>query len=193
MKILCDTSSILMLIQIVPDMFLNEPFECCTITYARGEIYRTQKFKEKYPWRDQFKDKIRCLPIDLVENEKVSSYFDVIKSLVDNGTINEKTGHDFDLSYPDMKFLSCTLGNGYRITTGDHNLRTFAIQEFTEEFEGWISPLGMLNAWLRKGIIEWNDKCHKYLEDWKRNNEDPQPKRQRFEFKKLTGRNYPGS
>lgn len=182
-----------MLIRIAPNIFLNESFGCCTISAARDEIYRTQRFKQKYPWRDQFKDKIRCLSIDLAENEKVGLYFDAIKSLIYDGTISKKSGRDFDLSYRDMKFLSCAFGNGYRITTGDHDLRIFAIQEFKKEFKGWISPLAMLNSWIRKGLVEWNEKVYNYLIDWKSNNEDPQPKIQRIKFKKLTGQHYPGS
>lgn len=182
-----------MLIRIAPNIFLNESFGCCTISAARYEIFRTQKFKKKYPWRDQFKDKIRCLSIDLAENEKVDLYFNATKLLIDNGTINKKTGRDFDLSYRDMKFLSCALGNGYRITTGDHDLRTFALQEFKKEFKGSISPLAMLNSWIRKGLVELNEEVYDYLIDWKTNNEDPQPKIQRIKFKKLTGQHYRGS
>lgn len=193
MSILCDTSSVLMLIRIVPNMFIDVCYECFTTPSVRNEIFRTQKFKTRYPWREEFKSEITCLCSDLVENRKVSAYFDAIKTLIDNGTVNEKTGCDFDLSRTDMKFLSCALGNGYKITTGDCDLRTFGKQEFGKEFKGWISPLGMLNRWLRRGSIEWNDERHGYLMDWNRCNEDPQPRKQRSEFRRLTGLSYPGS
>jgi len=56
-----------------------------------------------------------------------------------------------------------------------------------------ISPLGIINRWLREGLIEWNDQLHRYVIDWKTNNEHPQPQKQIREFKKLTGLSYPGS
>jgi len=59
MEILCDTCSILMLLRIAPQMFLDDTYQCCTIAEVRNEIFQTQKFKNKYPWREKFKDKIK--------------------------------------------------------------------------------------------------------------------------------------
>jgi len=56
MPILCDTSVILMLIRVAPDMFLDSDYECCTIRRVRDELFRTQKFKTKYAWRGDYKD-----------------------------------------------------------------------------------------------------------------------------------------
>lgn len=193
MYILCDTSCILMLIRIAPYMFIDEHYRCCTIIPVRNEIFRTHKFKTKYPWRIQCKDKIQCLPNDLVNNDNVQRYFDAIDSLVDHGTINEKAGLEFDLGYVDKMILSCALANGFKITTGDDDIKDFAVQEFGADFRGWISPIGMINGWVRNGLIEWNDSLHAYLSVWKRDNEHPQPQRQKTAFKKLTGRRYPGS
>lgn len=193
MYVLCDTSCIVMLIRIAPDMFIAEHYECCTINPVRDEIFRTQRFKTKYPWRNQFKDKIRCLPNDFLENDNVIRYSDAVKSLIDQGTINERTGLEFDLSYVDRMVLSCALGNRFRITTGDDDLKVFAKQEFGDHFKGWISPLGMINRWIRDNMIGWNDALHDYLADWDRNNEHPQPQPQKRAFKKLTSYNYPGS
>ena len=106
MYVLCDTSCIVMLIRIAPDMFIAEHYECCTINPVRDEIFRIQRFKTKYPWRNQFKDKIRCLPNDFLENDNVIRYSDAVKSLIDQGTINERTGLEFDLSYVDRMVLS---------------------------------------------------------------------------------------
>jgi len=61
MNILCDTCSILMLIRIVPEMFCDERFECVTIHEVIQEIFRTQKFKSRYPWRERYKPKIKAL------------------------------------------------------------------------------------------------------------------------------------
>jgi hypothetical protein len=50
MVILCDTSSILMLLRIAPDMFTDERYECKAIRDVHDEIVQTTKFKTKYPW-----------------------------------------------------------------------------------------------------------------------------------------------
>ncbi len=47
--------------------------------------------------------------------------------------------------------------------------------------------------WIRKGLIDWSDELHEYVADWKRNEEDSQPRRQKIEYKKLNGLRYPGS
>lgn len=193
MVTLCDTTSIMMLIRIAPEMFIDERFQCCTIHQVRNEIIRTPKFSQKYPWRNQYKDKIRCLPNNFATDERIKRYYEAIHCLIQNITINKKTGRPFDLSFVDKVFLSYALTDGYRITTGDENLVNFALQEFEGEFKGNISPLGMINAWIKKRLIEWSDQAHNYLADWKINNEHPQPKRQIISFKKLTGRNYPGT
>ena len=132
------------------------------------------------------------MPNDVVDNENVRRYFDAIHSLIDHGTISEKTGLDFDLSHVDKIILSCSLANAFKITTGDDDLKYFAIQEFASVFKGWISPLGMINSWIRKGLIIWNDSLHEFLMDWERDNEHPQPQRQKTAFKKLSGCKYPG-
>jgi len=193
MNTLCDTSSILMLIRIAPDMFIDHRYECCTIRLVREEIFRTQKFKAKYPWRINFKEKIQCLPTNRVRNDDFDIYFDAVESLIEHGTINKKKGSEFDLSYVDKVIIACALANGYRITTGDEDLRTFARQEFGNDFKGWISPLGLINRWIRNNLIQWDDSLHDYLSDWARDDEHPQPHRQKIAFKELTGRRYPGS
>ena len=72
-------------------------------------------------------------------------------------------------------------------------IKDFAIQEFSENFKGSISPLGMVNRWIRSNLIQWNNSRHDYIKDWKRNDEHPQPRRQKIEFKKIVGLPYPGS
>ena len=99
MFILCDTSSILLLLRIAPDMFRDERFQCKTILDVHDEIFRTSKFKTKYPWIKELRARIK--PIVLNEKQKVKEkeYFDAIKTIIDMGTINSKTNHLFDLSY----------------------------------------------------------------------------------------------
>lgn len=182
-----------MLVRIAPDMFLDSKYRCITLNLMRNEIFRNPKFKNKYPWRNDFKAKIQCLPSSVTDNTDVNRYFEAISMLTRNITINTKTGRPFDLSYADQRFLACALANGYRISTGDENLTLFASQEFGDAFHGNISPLGIINRWMSEELIEWNDQLHSYVADWKINNEHPQPKEQVRKFKKLTGRSYPGS
>lgn len=88
MHILCDTCSILMLIRIVPDMFIDERFDCLTITDVKDEIFRTQKFKTKYPWRIHLKNKIETIGITNLKTDEYKLYEDAINRLIENGTIN---------------------------------------------------------------------------------------------------------
>ena len=193
MHILCDTSSILLLIRIAPDMFIDESYECCTIQSIRDEIFRTQKFKSKYPWRDKYKNKIKCLSHEVLQKAETQIYRDMITRLNELGTINTYTGKIFSLSNVDIQFLACALAHGFSITTGDQNIKDFAAQQFEEIFSGSVSSLGLVNIWIEKKLIHWNEELHTYLSDWYKKNEHPQPREQKRRFKRLTGRNYPGS
>ena len=194
MKTLCDTCSILMVIRIAPDMLTDEKYGCFTIQEVRREIIRQQKFKDKYPWRQKFKDKIQCIPnSEIINNDTANQYFEAINLLIESNITNKKTGKLFDLSYVDRKFASCAFSFGLRISTGDGDIKDLANQEFPKIFKGSISPLGMVNMWIRKGLIDWSDELHEYVADWKRNEEDSQPRRQKIEYKKLNGLRYPGS
>lgn len=194
MKILCDTCSILMVIRISPDMLIDKKYGSFTIQEVRKEIIRQQKFKDKYPWRQKFKDKILCIPnSEIINNDLVDQYIDVINLLTENNTTNNKTGRLFDLSPVDKKFIACAFSFGFKISTGDGDIKDIANQEFSKAFKGNISPLGMINMWTRKGLIDWNDELHEYVADWKRTGEALQPKHQKREYKKLTGLKYPGS
>lgn len=193
MLTLCDTTSILMLIRIAPEMFIDARFQCRTIHSIRNEIIRTWKFSKKYPWRTKYPEKVKCLPSSLATQPERQRYFEAIDKLIENITLNEKTSQSFDLSNVDKEFLSYALANKFRITSGDDNLVDFALQEFKEDFKGNISPLGLINGWMETRLLEWNDKAHIYLADWEKHNEHPQPERQIRKFKKITGRNYPGS
>lgn len=194
MKILCDTCSILMVIRIAPDMLTDENYDYFTIQEVRGEIIRQQKFKDKYPWRHRFKDKIRCIPnSEILNNNAVNQYFEAINLLIESNITNNKTGRLFDLSPVDIRFIACALSFGFKISTGDGDIKDIANQEFSKTFKGNISPLGIVNMWIRNGLINWTDTLHEYVADWKRDEEDSQPRRQKIEYKKLTGLKYPGS
>jgi len=183
-----------MLIRIAPTMFTDEEYGCCTISSVRAEIIRNQKFKTKYPWRGQYYEKIKPLPNSLFsQNNSYDIYLDTVSVLNRQGTRNKKTDRLFDLSPVDCEILACALCNGFKITTGDSDIKDFARQEFQRTYRGSISPLGLVNAWIKERLIKWNGSFHNHLADWSRLNEDSQPGRQKKMFKKLTKLKYPGS
>lgn len=183
-----------MLLRIVPDLFLDDKFECYTISDVRKELLRNQRFKTKYPWRNEYKSNIKCIPeSDISNDELFQIYIDAINVMIDQGTINSKTDRLFDLSLTDKKIIATALSKGFKITTGDKDLMEFIQQEFSDEYKGTISPLEMINRWLEDGLIEWNIERQGYVADWVSTNEYQQPNKQKSKFKKLTGYNYPGT
>lgn len=192
MHILCDTSSILLLIRIAPDMFIDPRYQCCTIKEVHDELFQTQKFKQKYPWRNAYRDKIICLPVTQKEQE-IASFSEVIFLLNEAGTRDMYTGRIFSLSSRDIKLLACALANGYKLSTGDAGIMNMAHQQFDEIYKGSVSALELINLWLRNRLITWNDTLHEYIADWYRQAEHPQLNDQKKIFKRLTKRDYPGS
>lgn len=101
MRILCDTCSVLMVIRVAPDMFVNQRFGCATIPKVYDEIFKKQKFKTKYPWRDQFKNKIVALGTSELTDSLVDTHLSTIEFLVQAGVLNSNTGRLVDLSPTD--------------------------------------------------------------------------------------------
>lgn len=189
MHILCDTCSVLMLIRIVPDMFIDSKYECGTITEVIHEIYRSARFKSKYPWRDHYKDKIKPISDSIIKTDNYSRVRQVVQLLIENGTVNPRTGKFFDLSRVDQIIAACVISNNYSVSTVDNNLMDFIIQQFDKSN---LSPLYLLNTWIKKGFLKWNENFRTVLEDWDKCNESPQPKSDIKEFEKLVGCKYPG-
>lgn len=193
MHILCDTSSILLLIRIAPDMLIDARYECCTINDISEELFQTQRFKQKYSWRNSYKDKIKCLPAELIKKQEVALYYDAIARLNNIGTMDIYTGKAFSLSRRDIRLLACALAHGFKLSTGDRGIKDFALQQFTDIYQGSVSALELINIWIRKKLITWNDERHGYLADWAIQGEHIQPDDQKKVFRRLTGRDYPGS
>ena len=62
-----------------------------------------------------------------------------------------------------------------------------------QEFSGSsISPLGIINDWLEKGLVKWDNNLQAIIEDWDKCNEHPQPKKEIKRFEKNTGFKYTG-
>jgi len=82
---------------------------------------------------------------------------------------------------------------GLPLCTGDDDIVAFGKQEFKGLFRRRVSPLAKLNGWVEGGLVQWDDTLNSYLEDWNKNSEARQPKRQKQRFRQLTGRKYRGS
>jgi hypothetical protein len=191
MIILCDTSSIFLLLRIAPGMFTDPRYECVTIQEVHDEIFRTQKFKDKYPWRFDFKPKVRCLGYSDVHSRSYETLYEMINLSLESGVIDAVTGHDFNLSRVDKSIVACALANKYKVASGDASLCRYAGQEFGEIFEGSVSALEVLNGWLEKKLFVWNDTIQAFLNDWKIQNEASQPPGAVKRFKELTGLSFP--
>ncbi len=128
-----------------------------------------------------------------INEPEVRIYLETITRLNQIGTINNCTGRLFGLSRIDIKLLACALAHKFKLSTGDQDIKDFAYQQFLEVFKGHVSALEMINLWIRKKLIEWNDERHEYISDWSEQNEHPQPVEQKKIFERLTKRKYPGS
>jgi len=191
--ILCNTSSILMLLRIAPDMFINDAYKCKTIREIHDEIARTTKFKTKYPWTQGMRANIKPIILNQEQKKREAHYFDTVRTLNRVGTENLKTGRIFDLSFVDLKLISHALSLDYRISSGDRALVQFVQQEFKDEFRGAISPIEMINGWIEKRLLAWDEVKQGYLSAWAEQNEHPQPVKAKKRFKDLTGYRYTGS
>jgi len=191
MNILCDTSDILLLLRICPDMFVDTRYECVTIQEVHDEIFQKQKFKDRYPWRLDFKSKIKCLKRTEVHNKEYDVLYRTIDFALNNGKVDTATSHDFNLSRVDKSIVACALAHGYKIASGDAGLCRYAVQEFGEMFKGSISALEILNGWIEKKLLQWDNEKQAFLNDWKIQNEAAQPESAIIHFEKLTGKTFP--
>lgn len=189
MNILCDTCSVLMLIRIAPDMFTDERFDCVTVQEVCEEIFRTQKFKTKYPWRNDYKDRIRPSNFLKSTDDNFRLHLDVVDRLVDAGGVSLKTGKAFGLSFVDKKIAAYVTAYNLEISSTDNSLIDFLAQEFSKKNR---SPLALLNDWIGKGLIRWNEDIRRIIEDWEKNGEPVQPSKDKREFFRLTGVKYIG-
>jgi hypothetical protein len=189
MNILCDTCSVLMLIRIAPEMFCDERFECITVPEVIKELFQTHKFKTSYPWRIEYKSKIKAIKTSEIEKGDFELYLKSIRNIIQTGMINKRTGRYFNLSHVDQLVAACTVAHNYKLSTVDNDLEDFIKQEFSGQT---ISPLGIINDWLVKRLIKWDKKLQMIMEDWQACNEGPQPKKEIKRFEKNTGYKYVG-
>jgi hypothetical protein len=178
-----------MLLRIAPDMFTNKKFNCVTVPAVLQEFARAKKFKTKYPWRTIYKKHIKPLALSQIENDSYRFYISIVKSIHDSGKINYRTGRFFDLSPPDKKIAAYTLAHNFKLSSVDDDLTDFLQQEFDKDS---ASPLGIINEWLKTGLIVWDDEKDAILQDWDICNEHSQPKQEIERFCSLTGYQYLG-
>lgn len=189
MRILCDTSSVLMVIRIVPDMFVDPNFKCVTTPNVRHEIFKTQKFKTKYPWREEYKSKIVAIGNSALQTKDMGINISAIDMLTSTGVLNSKTGQLIDLSLVDKEIVACAAAYKYNITSGDGDLIDFAEQQFDISN---ITPLGLLNDWLEEGLIVWDAHMQMVIEDWDKCKEKGQPVAEIGRYQTLTHKLYKG-
>jgi hypothetical protein len=179
-----------MVLRVAPDMFIDKRFCCVTTNNVHKEVFRNPKFKDKYPWRADYKSKIRPLGNTITDSPEIKLVESVIKSIIETSTINENTGKVIDLSQTDMHLIACASTCGYAISSGDVNLVHVAEEEFDIKI---ITPLGLINSWLNSGLVSWNDQLQMVLEDWQKCCEAKQPRSEIKRFKKLTSYRYAGT
>lgn len=153
MIILCDTSSIFFLLRIVPDMFIDPKYECITLPEIYNEVFRTQKFKNKYPWRINYKSKVKPLPFSHYKTPIFIEMHRSIQLLLGTGIVDSRTGELFNLSPEDCVLATCALANNYELSSGDSGLVVFAKQEFPDFFKGNLSALEVINRWLVSEVM----------------------------------------
>lgn len=187
MHVLCDTSSVLMLLRIAPEMFTDPRYECVMTQTVYAEFVQTRKFKYKYPWRSTCKKHLKSIGHDELASGGYQRKLDLIRRL-DDSAIRPATGRRYDLSRADMEIAAATVALGFKITTGDENLAAFLVDQFDTEC---VSPLGLVNLWLERGFIAWNNEKQAVIDDWIAQREHAQPRQEIGRFERLTGREYP--
>lgn len=189
MHILCDTSSILMVIRIAPVMFTDPRFDCATLPSVRDEIFSTPKFRHKYPWRDRYRSNIVALTSSEIAAVNHEYHIKTVRNLVKSGVTNDQTGRFFDLSRVDLNIAAFVVAAACTVSTGDAALADFLRQEFETEN---ISALGLVNRWLEAGLVVVDTDFQAVLENWRICREHPQPRADITAFERMTGVQYPG-
>ncbi|MFH0958129.1 MAG: hypothetical protein V1897_05440 [Pseudomonadota bacterium] len=189
MYVLCDTCSVLMLIRIAPDMFIDQKYDCVTVPEVRQEFVQTKKFKTKYPWREKYVAKIRAIPKTQLDNDVFQKAHSTVRTVHDTGLINPRTNKLFDLSRVDKLIISYAVAHNYVLSSVDNDLVDFAEQQFEKSV---VRPLGIINDWLGRGLIDWDDSLQSIIDDWTRCGEHRQPIDEIQKFKSLTGYLYVG-
>ncbi len=189
MIMICDTCSVLMLIRIAPEMLCDPKYECVTIKAVYDELFKTPRFKFKYPWLARLEPKIKTLDISPNEKNLIEKNLKVIKCHVESaGIINTITGGPFNLSQTDKTIVAHAVCLNTSVSSVDHDLSAYLDQQY--EIKVW-EPLCLINHWLQNDIIIWDDSKQTVLENWVACQEARQTQKNIDKFEELTGREYP--
>ena len=189
MHVLCDTCSVLMLLRIAPEMFLDPRFECATLQVVYRELRQQPRFKTKYPWLKDYLAKVRGLPQTQVEAGEYRRTLSTLRLLRD-ATRSRSENRRFLLSPADLEVAAAVVAHKYRISTAERALEEFLLQEFDVHND---APLAVVNDWMEEGLIAWGDAQQRVLEDWIVQSERRQPLLEIQRFEKLARRKYPRS
>jgi hypothetical protein len=170
-------------------MFIDARYDCVTVPEVREEFIRTQKFKTKYPWRGNYTAKIQTVPKNNLENKEFELTFSTVRTLHRKGLINPNTNKLYNLSRVDQLIIAYAVANRYKLSSVDKDLVAFAKDQFETTV---VPPLGIVNHWLRKGLIVWDDSLQGIIEDWSHCREQAQPPEETMKFKAQTGYRYVG-
>lgn len=187
MHVLCDTCSVIMLLRIAPEMFLDARFECVTLNVVYHELRKQPRFKSKYPWLSGYLPKVRGLPQTQVETGEYHRNL-VAARLVSETAVNNRTKRHFDLSRVDTEVAAAVITHEYDVSTAEHNLEDFLAQEFDVINS---HPLALVNDWLEGGLIVWGDAQQRVIEDWVVQNERRPPLSEIQRFEKAAKHKYP--
>ena len=200
MIIVADTCSLLMLLRLNPEMLVDPKFGCCTTQEVRDEIFRTARFAKKYPWRSDFRDKVRAVFRGMVI--RASGYDDAVFAVKTQLTQIDPDEGPYNLSpedcsvvilaqiLPELPGFTVDDPDDVALSTTDRRLRDFAETRF--EIEN-IEPLMILNSWINSGIWSYDDQIHgPVLREWADQEPAPSVAAKRY-FRKLTGYTFPGS
>lgn len=188
MVIIHDTCSIIMLIRVNPDMFKDPKYECVMMPDSYNEYTSSKKFKEKYEWRNDFKSKLQSLTTSQIKACGAEAALKEINQVVyfcENA--KRQACYANLLSYADKRIAAATIGLEGTLCTMDGPLRDFVSNELDCKV---VSPLEVLNDWLEKELLKWDDTKMSIVQDWV-NKEARQPLTQIERFEKLTGCKYP--
>jgi predicted nucleic acid-binding protein len=172
-----------MLIRINPEMFTRECFNCATTTEVQKELSRTQKFKTKYPWRNKYKKYIKPLKISAHEDDQFKFFFKIINNTLESGIINKRTRRLFNLSFVDKTIAAYAIRHKFKLSSTDQDLVDFVNQEYNCQT---ITPLEIINDWLKAKLITWDNDKQVIFEDWRQCNERKQTKPAIKEFELLS-------
>jgi hypothetical protein len=168
-------------------MFSDSRFNCKTIPEVRKEFISTSKFKDKYPWRRNYREVLKTT--NLLNESSRKFYCEAVDHLADS-VRNSETQRYFSLSRVDKLIAATVIGTeDAKISTGDQGLIDFLKQQFDNQN---VYPIELVVEWLQKELIVWSEQVRNVLDDWDEKNEKPQPKSAVNTLKKLTGFSYKG-